>query len=97
MTISGKAGMMGNRFSKPQGLAVDDAGHIFLVDCWLGYVLVIDRASGGTLKTLGAYGTDPGQLALPLDVVVDLRSKDVAVTNNRPRRIEVFPKGGVVQ
>ena len=95
-TISGKAGMMGQRFSRPQGLAVDGSGHIFVVASWLGRVIVLDRNDGAQVGSLGTYGTDPGELALPLDVVIDRQSKDVLVTNNRPGRIEVFEKGAVL-
>ncbi|MFQ5791704.1 MAG: NHL repeat-containing protein [Acidobacteriota bacterium] len=84
------------RFSRPQGLAVDGRGRIFLVDSLLGQVLVFDRASGTGVKILGSYGSDPGQLLLPLDVVLAARSKDVFVTNNRSGRVEVFSKGGMV-
>ena len=95
-SISGRAGMMGNRFSRPQGLAVDGEGHIFMVASWLGRVMVFDREAGAELASLGTYGTDPGQLALPLDIVINADSKDVFVTNNRPRRVEVYVGGGVL-
>lgn len=84
------------RFSRPQGLAVDGAGHIFLVDCFSCEVLVFDRLSGDLLKTLGGFGTDPGQMRLPLDIVIQSKTKDLFVTNNRDARIEVFQKGGVL-
>ncbi len=84
------------RFSRPQGLAVDKAGHIFMVDCFSCEVLVFDRLSGDLLKTLGGFGTDPGQMRLPLDVVIKSKTKDLFVTNNRAARIEVFDKGGVL-
>ncbi len=97
-SISGKAGMTKKRFSRPQGLAVDGQGHIFLVDCLIGRVLVLDRNTGATIKSLGTYGRSgaPGEMALPLDVVIDSRTKNVFVTNNRLGRIEVFVKGGLV-
>ena len=95
-TIPGKKGMFGVRFSRPQGLAVDDSGHVFMVDCYSGEILVFDRYNGQTLKTMAGYGTDPGQLRLPLDIVMNPSSKDIYVTNNRSATIEVFVKGGVL-
>lgn len=95
-TISGKAGMIGQRFSRPQGLAVDGTGRILVVEAVAGEVLLLDRETGATLGTLGSFGSDPGQLWLPLDVVLD-ESQSVFVTNNRPRRLEVFSLGGPVQ
>jgi DNA-binding beta-propeller fold protein YncE len=93
-TISGKQGMFGLRFSRPQGLTLDDEGHLLLVDCFSGEVLVLDPGSGQLLATIGGYGTDPGKLRLPFDVVVDPVTKKILVTNNRCSRIEVFSKLG---
>ncbi len=89
--ISGRTG----GFSRPQGLSVDD-DHVFVTDGVLGQVIVFDRTSGGKLKTLGAFGTNPGQLMLPLDVLVDPSTKDVFVVNNRPGRVELFEEGGLL-
>ena len=95
-TITGKGtGMLGKpRFSRPQGLAVDESARVFLVDCYSGEVLVFDRFTGALLKTIGSFGTGPGELQLPLDIVINPSSKDLYLTNNRAARIEVFVKGG---
>lgn len=95
-TISGKEGMLGTRFSRPQGLAVDNSGHVFLVDCYSGEIMVFDRYNGNLLKKLGGYGTEPGQLRLPLDIVINPSSKDIYVTNNRAARVDIFEEGGVL-
>ncbi len=81
------------QFARPQGLTVDSAGHISLVDCLLGKVFVFDRSSSAGLKTLG----EPGQLKYALDVVVDERTGDVFVTNNAQGRVERFPGAGRIQ
>lgn len=95
-TVSGKKGMFGTRFSRPQGLAVDGDGHIFMVESYSGEIMVFDRYTGSLLKTMGGYGTDPGLMRLPLDIVMDPKTKDIYVTNNRCLRIEYFEKGGVL-
>ncbi|MFC2146751.1 NHL repeat-containing protein, partial [Acidobacteriota bacterium] len=95
-TIKGKQGMFGVRFSRPQGLAVDESGNVFMVDCYSGEIMVFDRYTGQTLKTMAGYGTDPGQLRLPLDMVMNPSSKDIYITNNRSAAIEIFEKGGVL-
>ncbi len=95
-TITGRAGMLGRRFARPQGLAVDAARHLFVVECVSGEVLVYDGVTGNGLATLGTYGAGPGQLDFPLDVVLDSGSGDVFVTNNRAGRIELFAEGGVL-
>ncbi len=82
-------------FSRPQGLAVGPAGNVFMVDSMLGKVLVFDRTSGLGLKVLGSFGTEPGQLKLPLDVVVAPATGDVFVTNSRNDRVEAFRGGGL--
>jgi DNA-binding beta-propeller fold protein YncE len=89
-TISGKEGMFGQRFSRPQGLAVDGKGHLLMVDCYAGEIMVFDLLSGVIIKTIGEYGTEPGQLRLPLDIVFDAGTKDIFITNNRSSRIEAF-------
>lgn len=94
--ISGKQGMLGERFSRPQGLAVDTAGRLFLVESLYGQILVFDVATGIQLKTIGDFGSNPGQLRLPLDIVMDDATKDLFVTNNRLGRIEVFRGGGLL-
>lgn len=91
-SFGGRAG----GFSRPQGMAVDGEGHLFLADGLLGQILVFDQATGAGLKTLGEFGLGPGQLQLPLDVVLDPESKDLFVTNNRAARIEVFKAGGSI-
>lgn len=95
-TISGRTGLLGQRFSRPQGLAVR-GDHLFLVDSWMGRVFILDRQTGVGLGELGTFGSGPGQLNLPLDIVLDRRSDDVFVTNYQNKRVERFPKGAVVQ
>ena len=89
--ISGRTG----GFSRPQGLAVAD-GRIYLADGLLGEVLVFDQASGARVGAFGSFGDGPGELMLPLDVVIDAGSRNVYVTNNRNGRIERFEMGGLL-
>ncbi|MBL1215960.1 MAG: hypothetical protein D8M59_00525 [Planctomycetes bacterium] len=92
--LSGKGGANGYRYSKPQGLAVNDLGHVFVTDAWFGEICIMDRATGEEVTTLGSYGKEPGQLWLPLDIVITGENKDLYVTNSRVHRIEVFAEGG---
>jgi DNA-binding beta-propeller fold protein YncE len=98
----GKMGMGGGwgetpRFSRPQGLIIDSKNRIFMVDCYSGEVIVLDRMSGSKITIIGSYGPKPGQLRLPLDVLLDEETGNVFVTNNRMARIEIFPAAGVIQ
>jgi DNA-binding beta-propeller fold protein YncE len=92
--ISGRTG----GFSRPQGLFVN-SDHIFVADGMVGQVLLFTRLSITMTEiagALGSFGDAPGQLMLPLDVLVEPATGDVLVTNNRPRRIERFEKGGLI-
>jgi DNA-binding beta-propeller fold protein YncE len=91
--ISGKLGMLGARFSRPQGITVDGQGRILVVDALSSELLVMDRDTGTILDRYGEQGTGPGQMLAPLDVAVDADGR-AFVTNNRLGRIEVFEVGG---
>jgi DNA-binding beta-propeller fold protein YncE len=91
-TISGSA-QTGFQFSRPQGLAVDDEGNIYLADSFLGQVLVFDGNSLTGQTVLGSKGTGPGQLLHPLDVEIDPVTLDVLITSRMTERVVVFPGG----
>lgn len=97
-SISGKAGgMLGAQiFSTPQGLFVDSAGYLFLVDARSGEVQIFNLSTKAKIKTLGGLGTGVGELFYPLDVLVDETTKDVFVADYWNQRIAVFQGGGVV-
>ncbi len=80
-------------FSRPQGLAVDAAGRIVVADSLRCELLLLDASTGELVGQLGGLGSDPGQLQLPLDVVIDPSTNDFFVTNNRLDRIESY-RGG---
>lgn len=84
-------------FSRPQGLAVDSNGLLYIVDSVLGQVLVYDRETLEGIEAIGQIGSGPGQLLLPLDVIVDPSTGDLRVTNNRNHRLEAFDSQGLAQ
>jgi len=92
--LSGDEGALGFAFSKPQGLMLNDAGRLFVVDAFLGRVIVYDRATGTKLNEIGTFGTGAGELRLPLDAVILGPAQDLYVTNNGSGRIELFAGGG---
>ena len=85
----------GYDFARPQGIAVNEQGLIYLVDSFRGQVLIFDRETQLGVATLGEAGKEPGRLSLPLDIIIDPDSNDVYITNNRNQRIEVFAGEGV--
>ena len=87
----------GYDFARPQGLAVNSQGLVYLVDSFRGQVLIFDRNTLQGVAKLGVSGKDPGELLLPLDIVIDDDTNDVYVTNNRNQRIERYAGKGVLQ
>ena len=92
--ISSKMGMFGGRFSRPQGLAVNSSGYVLMVDSYSSEVLVFSGLSGNLMKTISGFGTGPGKMQLPYDIVLERHSNDLFVTNNRMKKIEIFRNGG---
>jgi len=50
----------------------------------------VNPATGGYLADYGTRGTDPGQLTLPLDIVID-RSGQMVVADYGNKRVEQIP------
>jgi len=81
-------------FVRPQGLAFDGAGHLYVVDSFASEVHVLDAASGVPIGVLGGFGTDPGLLSLPLDAVFSSTGGKLYVTDSRNGRIATFAQWG---
>ena len=76
------------QFERPQGLAIDALGRIYVAESVRGEVVVFDGATGSVVTRLAEFGDAPGQLRLPQDVVIDSKSDDLLVTNTMNHRIE---------
>ncbi len=90
---AGSCGLLGcsGGFSRPQGLAVDAQGRVYIADALLAQVVIFDRA---TKKQVGTLGARP-VLRVPTDVLVD-ENADVYVASNMNRKVEMFA-GGAAQ
>jgi len=74
--------------NSPQGIWADDVGRVFVADAVDGTIKVLDR-DGPMMLTIGEIGARPGQLRIPMDLVVDPFGRlFVASANNA--RLEVF-------
>jgi outer membrane protein assembly factor BamB len=83
------------QFARVQGMATSADGRIFVADPLGSRILVLDRVSGALVTELGQQGRQPGQLMLPLDVVLDQKTGDLFITNNQgARRVEVLRGAG---
>lgn len=85
------------QFERPQGLCVDSQGRLYMAESVRGEVFVFDRDTGAVTKKLGGFGEGPGQLSLPLDLVMSGKSGDLLVTNSMLGRIEVLHNAGGLQ
>jgi DNA-binding beta-propeller fold protein YncE len=93
-TIAGSGGPTGQYFARPQGMLIGSSGHLYIVDSWRGQVIVMDRATGEQVASLGEYGRGEGKLLLPLDAVVRGPGEDLWVTSASSRRVQRFEQGG---
>ncbi|MEI6197969.1 MAG: hypothetical protein WCS42_26950, partial [Verrucomicrobiota bacterium] len=85
----GSGGMFGGPSGRSQALFVDESGRAFVADSMQGLVKVFDADTGLSLGTIGDFGGAPGQLNLPLGIVMDsLNRLCVASANNA--RVELF-------
>lgn len=74
--------------NQPQGVWVDNAGRVLVSDAAEGQIKVFDR-NGNALAIIGEFGSKPGDLRIPMDLVVDEHQRlFIASTNNA--RLEVF-------
>lgn len=89
-------------FSVPQGLSVDAQGFLYVTDPFDGRIQVLERlgepgANGeplgfALLGIIGMFGSRPGELRIPSDIVIDPSNRlFVAASNNS--RLEVYGIG----
>ena len=85
-------GPLKGHFSLPRGIAVDEAGRVYVADNYCR-VQVFD-ADGGFLYMWGAAGEGPGQFRRPVAIALD-RAGLVYVADAITARIQVFTREGV--
>lgn len=90
---SGKFGSRAGELSRPQGLAVDGAGNLYVADS-VNHRVQVFSPRGEWLRAWGTLGRQPGRLEYPQDVALDRRGR-VYVAEFGNNRISVFtPQGG---
>jgi DNA-binding beta-propeller fold protein YncE len=95
-SFGGKAtsGMMGwklkGKFARLQSLQVDELDRLHGLDSHMGQIQILDPDSGDHITWYGTRGSDPGQLALPLDMVIKGTGQGI-VANYGNKRIEIIP------
>lgn len=76
-------------FTRLEALDFDSFGRLHVLDSFGASVLMFDPADGTFLGAYGGYGTEPGTLRVPMDVLVT-ETNTAIVTSGDGSRIEVF-------
>lgn len=80
-------------FKQANGVAVDDAGLIYIVDT-LDSVVKVFLSNGQLSKSFGIKGSGNGQLSLPAAIAFDKVSKQLVVSDTGNSRLVFFDKDG---
>ena len=90
-----KGGMMGTtwywkgKFIGLQSLAVDAQGNLHALDIYMNRVQILDPVTGAYIADYGEPGTAPGQLKLPMDIIIN-NGGDVIVANSDNKKVEII-------
>lgn len=76
-------------FTRLQALDIDSFGRLHILDSFAASVMMFDPADETILGSYGGFGTEPGTLRVPMDVLVS-ETNTAIVTSGDGRRIEVF-------
>lgn len=87
----GGAGSEPGRFRDPAGIAVAPDGSMLVADKYNHRIQVAD-ARGQVVRSMGRYGSYPGELAGPADVAI--RDGQVFVADSVNHRVQVFDLDG---
>ena len=74
---------------RPESLAVDDEGNLYVLDSKAAVVKVYNP-KGKFLRSIGRKGQGPGELNFPLSLSLNVKKKELAIVDIRNRRISFF-------
>lgn len=77
------------KFIRIQSMKIGPAGNLHVLDPTMGRIQIINPVTGAYISYYGALGTQPGQLRLPLDFVID-QNGAVFVANYGNKRLEII-------
>ena len=88
-----RCGMMGcpptGSFNRVQAIEVDSLGRLHILDIFEASVVIMDAATGDLLGSYGAFGSGPGLLKVPVDLLLP-GGNTALVTDGGSAEIEVF-------
>lgn len=77
------------KFVRIQSMQIGPDGNLHVLDSTLSKIQIINPVTGAYIGYYGMKGTDPGQLNLPLDILID-QSGRVIVANYSNNRVEII-------
>jgi DNA-binding beta-propeller fold protein YncE len=77
-------------FELPQGLTVDAAGRIVLVDAFKSRISTLDPRDGEVLGTYGRDGSNDGNFVYPTDIAYDSARDQFVVADTGNNRLQVL-------
>ncbi|WP_298268729.1 Ig-like domain-containing protein [Geobacter sp.] len=93
-TETGRLGTGAGQFKMVNGITVDSAGFIYVVDSQDNCVQVFN-ANGVYARRFGSFGTANGQFSTPSGIAFEKISGQVAVVDTRNGRVQFFDTNGV--
>lgn len=91
--IIGSRGAGANQLYRPEGLALDSAGTLFVADSGNARIQIISP-EGEFIGTWGVYGTGDGQFLNPRAIAVSSDGAAVFVVDSELHRVQKFSRNG---
>lgn len=88
VSVIGRRGLYIGNFTRPKGVAVDNEGHIYVIEGFYDHMLVFEK-SGRLLMSIGGTGNKPGRFYLPAGVWTD-RNNRIYVADMFNGRVSIF-------
>ncbi|GAB4348732.1 MAG: 6-bladed beta-propeller [Gammaproteobacteria bacterium] len=88
LQVIGQRGLFVGNLTRPKGVAVDDEGHVYVVEGFYDYLLVFG-ARGEFLMAMGGTGQEEGQFYLPTGVWTDQHNR-VYIADMFNGRVSIF-------
>jgi DNA-binding beta-propeller fold protein YncE len=85
----GQFGIEDAEFSSPEGIAVDQAGNVYVTDTGNNRIQVFS-SNGTFVSEFGEYGLSEQELRYPSGIAVDLSSSNVYVADTGNNRFSAF-------
>jgi len=86
---TGRLGSGAGQFKKANGITVDAAGYIYVVDSRDNNVKVF-TSNGAFVKAIGAPGTAAGNFSMPTGIAYEKKSNQIAVVDTLNGRVQFF-------